>query len=142
MIAFIRGIRIRVSTVLDADLGEDLVHERRELPIPLADQTADPAAGVLQIHHQVLDDLYDPARGRVRGGAEYADASAYVLDDGQDVLLEATAYTVDKITKDDPRRPRTSRSTPWAPDPHQRDSTPEMIRVLEASHEHGRVNSR
>ncbi len=32
---------------------------RRELPIPLADQTADPAASVLQIHHQVLDGLDD-----------------------------------------------------------------------------------
>nr|WP_232320187.1 hypothetical protein [Herbidospora daliensis] len=71
---------------LNASLGEDLVHERRELAVPVAEQVAGPAAGVIQIHHQVLDRLGDSIRGRVCGGAEEADASGGVVDDGQDVL--------------------------------------------------------
>ncbi|MGP3918234.1 hypothetical protein [Nonomuraea sp. 10N515B] len=38
----------------DASLGKDLVHERRKLPSPVADQGASPAAGVLQIHHRLI----------------------------------------------------------------------------------------
>ncbi|MEV0826972.1 hypothetical protein [Nonomuraea rubra] len=71
---------------LDAGFGEDLVHEGGELPISVADQMARPAARIVQIHHQVSDRLGDPAGARVRGGAEYSDASGGVLDDGQDVL--------------------------------------------------------
>ncbi|MFI7233144.1 hypothetical protein ACIBO5_59050 [Nonomuraea angiospora] len=71
---------------LDADMCEDLVHERRELPVLVTDQVAGTATGVLQIHYQVPDGLGDPTRGRMGRGAEDADASGGVLDDGQDVL--------------------------------------------------------
>jgi hypothetical protein len=40
---------------LDAGVGEDLLDEGGELPIPVSDQIARPAAGVLQIHHEILD---------------------------------------------------------------------------------------
>jgi hypothetical protein len=71
---------------LDAGLGEDLIHEGRELPIPVLEQKARPAACVVQIHSQVLYRVDDPVRARVSGGAEHADAPGGVLDDGQDVL--------------------------------------------------------
>jgi hypothetical protein len=74
---------------VDASLGEDLIDERGELPIPIPDQIARPTVGVLQIHHQVLDGLNDPGRSRTSGSAEHADAPAGVLDDGQDVLALA-----------------------------------------------------
>jgi hypothetical protein len=48
MIAFIRGIPDTGEHGLDAGLGEDLVHERRELPVPVADEVAGPATSVLQ----------------------------------------------------------------------------------------------
>ncbi|MCA2176116.1 hypothetical protein LDL08_07980 [Nonomuraea glycinis] len=67
-------------------LGEDLVHDGRELPIPVSDQEARSAACVVQIHHQVPDRLGDPVGAWVSGGTEDANAPGGVLDDGQDVL--------------------------------------------------------
>ncbi|MFB4284967.1 hypothetical protein ACBJ59_57550 [Nonomuraea sp. MTCD27] len=85
MMEFMRGIRMPVSTV-DACVGEDSVHEGGELPIPVSDQKACSAACVFQVHHEVPDRLDHPVGGRVSGGAQYANAPAGVLDDGQDVL--------------------------------------------------------
>jgi hypothetical protein len=83
---------------LDAGLGENLVHEGRELAIPIADQKARPAARILQIHHQVPDRLGDPGSGRVRGGAEHADTPTGMLDDRKDVLaLPAESDGLDEI---------------------------------------------
>ncbi|MEV0618728.1 hypothetical protein AB0I81_35785 [Nonomuraea sp. NPDC050404] len=83
---------------LDAGLGEDLVHEGRELPISVSDQEASPAARIVQIHHQVPDRLDDPARARVRGGAGHTDVSGGVLDGGQDVLaLPAEGDGLDEV---------------------------------------------
>ncbi|GIH24605.1 hypothetical protein Aph01nite_29150 [Acrocarpospora phusangensis] len=82
----------------DAGLGQDLIHERRELPIPVTDQKAGPATGVFQIHHQIPDGLGNPVPGRVCGGAEYAHASGDVFDDGQDVLtLPIKGDGLDKV---------------------------------------------
>jgi hypothetical protein len=50
---------------LDAGVGQDLVHEGRELGIPVSDQAVRPAARILQTHHEILDRLNDPARVRV-----------------------------------------------------------------------------
>ncbi|MFI6504417.1 hypothetical protein [Nonomuraea typhae] len=83
---------------LTADFGEDLVHERRELPIPISEQKARPAGCIVQIHHQVLDRLGDPVCARVSGGAEHADASGGVFDDCQDVgALSAESDDLDEI---------------------------------------------
>ncbi|MEV5892039.1 hypothetical protein [Nonomuraea fuscirosea] len=71
---------------LDTCVGDDLVHERGELPVPVSDQIARPAARIARIHHQITDRLDDPARARVSGAAEHADAPGGVLDDRQNVL--------------------------------------------------------
>ncbi|MFI7642694.1 hypothetical protein [Nonomuraea sp. NPDC049400] len=74
---------------LDAGVGQDLVHEGRELGIPVSDQVRRPAVRILQIHHEILDHLDDPAHVRVCGGAQHADTPADVLNDRQDVLALA-----------------------------------------------------
>ncbi len=56
------------------------------------------AGCVLQVHRGILHRLEDPARGRVRGGAQDAGASAGVLDDGQDVpVLPIESDGLDEI---------------------------------------------
>ncbi|WP_214322942.1 hypothetical protein [Nonomuraea sediminis] len=98
MMEFIRGIRMPVSTLVMPGLGEDLIHEGRELAIPISEQKARPAAHIVQIHHQVPDRLDDPVHARVRGGAEHTDASGGVLNDHQDVLaLPAESDGLDEV---------------------------------------------
>nr|WP_259405193.1 hypothetical protein [Microbispora sp. H10830] len=83
---------------LDAGLGEDLVHERGELSVPVSDQKARPTACIVQIHHQVPDRLDDPVCARVCGGAEHTDTSGGVLDHRQDVLaLSAEGDGLDEV---------------------------------------------
>lgn len=83
---------------LDAGVGEYLVHDGRELPIPVSKQKARPAACIIQVHHQVFDRLGDPVCARVSGGAEHADASGGVLDGRQDVLaLSAESDGLDEV---------------------------------------------
>ncbi|WP_250573985.1 hypothetical protein [Nonomuraea sediminis] len=74
---------------LDAGVDEDLLHEGWELPVLVSDQEARPAARVSQIHHDILDHLDDPGSGRVRGGAQHANAPGGMLDDGENVLTLA-----------------------------------------------------
>ncbi|WP_153264647.1 hypothetical protein [Nonomuraea phyllanthi] len=88
MTEFIRGIRMPVSTVvLPASARTPSMRAGNSHP----DLGAETVLGSLhrQIHHQVPDRLDDPARARVRGGAEHADTSGGVLDDRQDVQAPA-----------------------------------------------------
>ncbi|MFI9561586.1 hypothetical protein [Nonomuraea endophytica] len=71
---------------LNSGFGEDLLRQRGELAVPVADQKARPAARILQIHHEIPYRLGDPSRSGVSGNAEHADASAGALDASQDVL--------------------------------------------------------
>jgi hypothetical protein len=83
---------------LDGGVGEDLLDEGGEFPIAVSDQVARPAVGVLQIHHEILDRLDDPAGGWVGGGAQDADAPGGVLDDGKDVVaLPAEGDGLDEV---------------------------------------------
>lgn len=77
---------------LDTRVLEHLVERPWELPVPIPDQTASPAAGVLEVHDEILRSLDHPGRGRVRGHAQDPDPAARVLDHGEHVsaqVLEA-----------------------------------------------------
>lgn len=51
---------------LDTRVLEHLVERPWELPVPIPDQTASPAAGALEVHDEILRSLDHPGRGRAR----------------------------------------------------------------------------
>jgi hypothetical protein len=69
----------------DADVGEDRVEQRGVFGVTVADEVFDLAAGVFEVHGEIACGLGDPGGGRVRCGAEDADAAGGVLDDRQNV---------------------------------------------------------
>ena len=72
-----------------------IVSNRAVLAVPVVDEVPHPAAGVLEVHDEVVGGLGHPRCGRMRGRAEDPDAAAGVLDDGEDVhlgLLLASRY--------------------------------------------------
>ena len=64
----------------DAHVSEDDVEQARELPVPVSDQEPFPAAGIIQVHHEIPGGLRRPGRRRVGGGAQNPDSPAGVLD--------------------------------------------------------------
>ncbi|MBB5803290.1 hypothetical protein F4560_003058 [Saccharothrix ecbatanensis] len=71
---------------LDARVGEDGIEQRRELPVPVADQEPHVSALVFEVHDEVPGGLGDPGCGRVRGGSEDTVPGAGVLDHREDVI--------------------------------------------------------
>jgi hypothetical protein len=65
---------------LDAGVGEDGVEQGGELPVPVPDHEPCPAAGVFEVHGEVLGRLCYPGRGGMRGRAQDPDLPAGVLD--------------------------------------------------------------
>ncbi|MFD4974944.1 hypothetical protein [Streptomyces sp. NPDC058424] len=57
---------------LDPCIVEDSVEQGGKLPVPVPDQEPGPAAGIFEVHDEVLRGLSDPRGGGVRGGAEDA----------------------------------------------------------------------
>lgn len=80
MSAFIRGIRIPLSTTSIPASVKDGVEQGGVLPVAVADHEPGPAAGVLEIHDEVPGGLCHPGSGRVRRRARDADAPAGVPD--------------------------------------------------------------
>jgi hypothetical protein len=54
----------------DPGVGEDDVEQGRVRAVPIPDQVAHWASGVLEVHHEVAGGLGHPGGRRVRGGAE------------------------------------------------------------------------
>ncbi len=69
MIEFILGIRTPAEYHVDARVREDGIEQAGELPVPVPDQEPCPAAGILQVHHEIPGGLRHPGRRRVGGGA-------------------------------------------------------------------------
>lgn len=65
---------------LDSRVFEEGVEQFGELPIPVPDQELCLAAGILEVHDEVLRRLCDPGRGRVCGGAEEPDPPVGMLN--------------------------------------------------------------
>jgi len=64
----------------DPRVLEDGVEQGGERAVAVPDEEPCPAAGVLEVHDEVLRGLCDPGGGRVCGGAQDPDAPAAVLE--------------------------------------------------------------
>jgi hypothetical protein len=70
-------------------IGEDHVERGGEVRAAVADHELDPVRLLAEVHDQVAGLLGGPFPGGMQGDSEDADASAGVLDHGQDVGLGA-----------------------------------------------------
>jgi hypothetical protein len=70
MIEFISRHPDTAEYNVDARVSEDGIEQAGELHVPVPDQEPCPAAGILQVHHEVPDGLRHPGRRRVGGGAQ------------------------------------------------------------------------
>jgi hypothetical protein len=85
MIAFIAGTCTPLRMTLIPASARIVSNSDGYVAVPVADQKAGAAAGVLQVDGEIAGGLGDPRGGRVRSGAEDAYPAGGVLDDGQDV---------------------------------------------------------
>jgi hypothetical protein len=73
----------------DAGVGQDGVEQGRILAVAVPHDVPESAFGVFEVHGEVAGGLDDPGGGRMRRGAENADAAGGVFDDGQHVQTRA-----------------------------------------------------
>jgi hypothetical protein len=110
MIAFMRGIRMPLSTTAEYDLYpgvvQDGVEQGGERPVAVLDQELRPAVGVLEVHRRQRDD----ARRRPVGETQevgvgivcgaFSVQSVGVLDETENLLLVPGDHAVDLGTRD------------------------------------------
>ena len=92
---------------VDARVGGDGAGQAGELPVPVCDQEPCPAAGIVQVHHEVPGGLRCPGRRRVGGGAQDPDSAAGVLS----VTESTCSRTPDRVTVS--KKPQASRAPAW-----------------------------
>lgn len=86
----------------DPGVGEDLVEQPGELPVPVADEERGFGLGVFEVHGEVAGGLGHPHGGRVRRGAEDPDPAGGVLDDREDVLtLPVRGDRFEEVARED-----------------------------------------
>jgi hypothetical protein len=85
MIEFIRGICTPVRTVSIPASARMLASRAGYSPSRSRTRYRKPAAGVVEVHDQVTDDLGDPRCGRMRRRTQNPDAAGGVFGDGQHV---------------------------------------------------------
>src|SRR4051812_16541683 len=85
MIAFMRGTRMPVFTMVMPSAWKARVEGVCVAAVPVADQILRGGPGVLEVHDQVPGQLRRPGCGGMRGGAEDTDAAGGVLDGCEDV---------------------------------------------------------
>ena len=97
---------MRHADAAEHDLGsglcEDLVEQRQELRVAVADQVIDSrsGSGFFQVHDQVPCCLSDPGGGGMGRDAQHAHSPGGMLDNGQDVLpLPGQCDRLDKVTR-------------------------------------------
>lgn len=76
-----RGILMPLSTTSIPASARIVSNSSGNFPVPVPDQVAGLAVGVLEVHDEIPRRLHDPGGGRVRGHAQDPDAPASVLDE-------------------------------------------------------------
>jgi hypothetical protein len=101
-IAFARGARTGVLTILDLDRGEDRVEGSGELAVAVADEEPEALVGVVEVHEQVARLLCEPGSGRVGGDAEDVDSAGGVFDNEERVEpLQRDGVEVEQVAGQD-----------------------------------------
>jgi hypothetical protein len=91
---------------LGSGVLEDRVEQGGELSIAVPDQEPRTAAGILEVHDEILGGLRHPGRGRMGGGAQDPDPSAGVLKHRQHVHPRPVKVVVSK-------KSHASRASAW-----------------------------